>query len=96
MLNGFYRDGVVYLHRDLGGSGSVVGGRQALSDRLVKVALEEVSPLRHRGHRQQPGLPGLLAGGRREAGPAWRGAAGQRAGQACSDGMNHRDCTLPR
>lgn len=43
MLNGFYRDGVVYLHRDLGGSGSVVGGRQALSDRLVKVALEELS-----------------------------------------------------
>lgn len=43
MLNGFYRDGVVYMHRDLGGSGSVVGGRQALSDRLVKVALEEVA-----------------------------------------------------
>jgi len=43
MLNGFYREGVVYLHRDLGGSGSVVGGRQALSDRLVKVALEELS-----------------------------------------------------
>ena len=43
MLNGFYRECIVYLHRDLGGSGSVVGGRQALSDRLVKVALEEVS-----------------------------------------------------
>ena len=43
MLNGFYREGVVYLHRDLGSSGSVVGGRQALSDRLVVVALEEVA-----------------------------------------------------
>lgn len=43
MLNGFYREGIVYLHRDVGGSGSVVGGRQALSDRLVKVALEETA-----------------------------------------------------
>jgi hypothetical protein len=41
MLNGFYREGVVYIHRDLGNSGSVVGGRLALSDRLLKVALEE-------------------------------------------------------
>jgi len=43
MLNGYYRDGVVYMHRDLGGSGSVVGGRLALSDRLLKVAMEEVA-----------------------------------------------------
>jgi len=43
MLNGFYREGVVYLHRDLGGSGSVVAGRKGLSDRLVKVALEETA-----------------------------------------------------
>jgi hypothetical protein len=43
MLNGFYREGVVYLHRDLGGSGSVVAGRKGLSDRLIKVALEELS-----------------------------------------------------
>jgi hypothetical protein len=43
MLNGFYREGVVYLHRDLGGAGFVTGGRLALSDRLVKVALEEVA-----------------------------------------------------
>jgi hypothetical protein len=43
MLNGFYREGVVYIHRDLGGAGSVVGGRLALSDRLLKVALEEIS-----------------------------------------------------
>ena len=43
MLNGYYRDGIVYIHRDLGGSGSILGGRHALSDRLVKVALEEVA-----------------------------------------------------
>ena len=42
MLNGFYREGIVYLHRDLG-SASVGSGQQALSDRLVKVALEELS-----------------------------------------------------
>lgn len=43
MLNGYYKDGVVYIHRDLGDAGSVVGGHQALSDRLLKVALEEVA-----------------------------------------------------
>jgi hypothetical protein len=43
MLNGYYRDGVVYLNADLAGSGSAVAGRQALSDRLVKVALEETA-----------------------------------------------------
>jgi hypothetical protein len=43
MLNGFYREGVVYIHRDLGGAGSVIAGRKGLSDRLVKVALEEVA-----------------------------------------------------
>jgi hypothetical protein len=41
MLNGYYREGVVYINADLAGSGSVVVGRGALSDRLVKVALEE-------------------------------------------------------
>ena len=41
MLNGFYRDGVVYLHQDLGGTASEFGGRRALSDRLLHVALEE-------------------------------------------------------
>jgi hypothetical protein len=41
MLNGYYRDGVVFINADLAGSGSVVAGRLALSDRLVKVALEE-------------------------------------------------------
>jgi len=41
MLNGFYRDGTVFLHEDLGGSASIVAGPQALSDRLLHVALEE-------------------------------------------------------
>lgn len=41
MLNGFYRDGQVFINSDLGNSGSVEGGRNSLSDRLVKVALEE-------------------------------------------------------
>jgi len=41
MLNGFYRDGIVFINSDLAGTGSVVAGRQALSDRLLKVALEE-------------------------------------------------------
>lgn len=43
MLNGYYRDEVVYIHRDLGNAGSAVGGADALSDRLLKVALEEVA-----------------------------------------------------
>ena len=43
MLNGYYRDEVVYIHRDLGNAGSVVGGNDSLSDRLLKVALEEVA-----------------------------------------------------
>lgn len=43
MLNGYFRDGEVFIHRDLGGSGTEVAGRNALSDRLVKVALEELA-----------------------------------------------------
>lgn len=43
MLNGYFRDDTVFIHRDLGGSGSEVAGRNALSDRLVKVALEELA-----------------------------------------------------
>ena len=43
MLNGYYRDGVVFINEDLGGSASEFGGRAALSDRLLKVALEEVA-----------------------------------------------------
>ena len=42
MLNGFYRDGTVFINQDLAGDASVLGGTSALSDRLVKVALEEV------------------------------------------------------
>src|SRR5262249_50504843 len=41
MLSGYYRDGVVFINADLAGSGFVVAGREALSNRLVKVALEE-------------------------------------------------------
>jgi len=43
MLNGFYRDGVVYINRDLAGDAYSVAGNKALSDRLLKVALEEVA-----------------------------------------------------
>ena len=43
MLNGYYKDGIVYIHCDLGDCGSVVGGQAALSDRLLKVALEEIA-----------------------------------------------------
>jgi hypothetical protein len=43
MLNGYYRDGEVFINRDLAGDASLVAGCQALSDRLVKVALEELS-----------------------------------------------------
>lgn len=43
MLNGYYRNGEVFINADLAGSGSVVGGRQTLSHRLLVVALEEVA-----------------------------------------------------
>ena len=43
MLNGYYRSGEVFINADLAGAGSVVGGRQALSHRLLVVALEEVA-----------------------------------------------------
>ena len=43
MLNGYYRDGVVFVNRDLAGDASLVAGRNALTDRLLKVALEELS-----------------------------------------------------
>ncbi len=39
MLNGYYRDSTVFINSDLAGSASTVGG---LSDRLIKVALEEL------------------------------------------------------
>ncbi len=41
MLNGFYRNGEVYINSDLAGGSSVFAGPAALSDRLLKVALEE-------------------------------------------------------
>ncbi|MBY0458580.1 MAG: hypothetical protein K2V38_14670, partial [Gemmataceae bacterium] len=40
-LNGYYREGTVFINEDLGRTCSVGGGADALSDRLVKVALEE-------------------------------------------------------
>ena len=43
MLNGHYRHNVVFIDDDLGGTASIVAGREALSDRLMKVALEECS-----------------------------------------------------
>lgn len=43
MLNGYYRNGEVFINADLAGNGSVAGGRQALSHRLLVVALEEVA-----------------------------------------------------
>lgn len=43
MLNGYYRDGVVFINSALAGAGSVLAGRHALSDRLLKVALEEAA-----------------------------------------------------
>jgi hypothetical protein len=43
MLNGYYRDGIVFINADLAGSASSVAGTNALPNRLVKVALEEVA-----------------------------------------------------
>jgi hypothetical protein len=43
MLNGYYREGEVFINRDLGHSGPLAAGRNALSNRLVKVALEELA-----------------------------------------------------
>jgi hypothetical protein len=41
MLNGYYRDGTVFINSDLAGGSSAFVGSPALSDRLLKVALEE-------------------------------------------------------
>ena len=43
MLNGFYRDGVVYLHQTRVVRHPELGGRQALSHRLSSCALVEVA-----------------------------------------------------
>ena len=40
-LNGYYRDGTVFINEDLGRTSSIAGGAESLSNRLVKVALEE-------------------------------------------------------
>ncbi len=42
-LNGYYKDDTVFIHEDLGGTASIVVGRDALSNRLLMVALEELS-----------------------------------------------------
>ncbi len=42
MLNGYYRNGEVFINSDLAGSASAIAGTNALSNRLLKVALEEV------------------------------------------------------
>jgi len=43
MLNGYCRQGEVFINADLAGSASAVAGRDALSKCLLKVALEEVT-----------------------------------------------------
>jgi hypothetical protein len=43
MLNGYYRDGTVFINSDLAGKGFQIAGVDALSNRLLKVALEELS-----------------------------------------------------
>lgn len=43
MLNGYYRDGIVYINRDIAGAGYLAAGEDALPDRLAHVALEEVA-----------------------------------------------------
>lgn len=39
--HGFYRDGITYINDDIAGVASVAGGIDALSDKLIAVALEE-------------------------------------------------------
>ena len=43
MLNGYYRDGEVFINRDLAGAVSITASRDGLSDRLIKVAMEEIA-----------------------------------------------------
>ena len=43
MLNGYYRNNEVFINSDLAGSASLTGGSDCLSNRLLKVALEEVA-----------------------------------------------------
>lgn len=43
MLNGFYREGTVYINADLAGTSSEFAGQDVLSNRLLKVAMEELA-----------------------------------------------------
>ena len=43
MLNGYYRNNEVFINSDLAGSASLTGSSDCLSNRLLKVALEEVA-----------------------------------------------------
>ena len=43
MLNGYYREGTVYINADLTGTSSEFAGPDVLSNRLLKVAMEELS-----------------------------------------------------
>ena len=59
MLNGFYRDGTVFLHEALGGTASEFGGRQVAVGPAAPCGAGGGCPPRHRGHGQQPGFPEL-------------------------------------
>lgn len=43
MLNGYYRDGQVFINSDLAGTATLTNGPDCLSNRLLKVSLEEVA-----------------------------------------------------
>jgi hypothetical protein len=43
MLNGYYREGTVYINADLAGTSSEFAGPDVLSNRLLKVAMEELA-----------------------------------------------------
>ena len=43
MLNGYYRNGEVFINADLAGGASEFAGPDALSNRLLKVAMEELA-----------------------------------------------------
>ena len=43
MLNGYYRNGEVFINADLAGTSSEFAGADVLSNRLLKVAMEELA-----------------------------------------------------
>ena len=55
MLNGFYRDGMVFLHQDLGGTASEFGGRASLVGSAASCGAGGGRPLRHWCDRQSAG-----------------------------------------